>query len=105
MALHGDYDFAPPSAAERDEAATKVAQLNMLRETYAKQTRAFAEGVKAIDPNFIDRFEFATRTKSASHAEVIAGFCECVSDDVSDLIDEAEVATLTRIAEIGEYDD
>lgn len=105
MALHGDYDFAPPSAAERDEAATKVAQLNLLRDEYAKQTRAFAEAVKAIDPNFIDRFEFATRTKSASHAEIIEGFCQCVGDDVSDLIDEVEVANLVRISERGEYDD
>jgi len=105
MALHGDYDFAPPSAAERDEAATKVAQLNLLREAYAKQTRDFAEAVKAIDPNFIDRFEFATRTKSASHAEIIQGFCDSVGDDVSDLIDKSEIETLNRISEHGRYDD
>lgn len=98
------YDHAPANSWERDEAAEKIAKLAALRERFLLEARAFAEGVKLIDPNFIDRFEIATRTKSASHAEIIQGFCECVSDNVADLIDEGEVESLRRISEGGSDD-
>lgn len=108
MTLHDDrfiYDDMPASAFERETSADKIAKLEVLRERFLLEARAFAEGVKLIDPNFIDRFEIATRTKSASHAEIIQGFCECVSDNVADLIDEGEVESLRRISESGRDND
>ena len=98
------YEDMPASAFERETSADKIAKLEALRERFLLEARAFAEGVKLIDPNLIDRFEFATRTKSASHAEIIQGFCECVSDNVADLIDEGEVESLRRISESGSDD-
>ena len=59
MTLHDDrfiYDDMPASAFERETSADKIAKLEVLRERFLLEARAFAEGVKLIDPNLIDRF-------------------------------------------------
>lgn len=107
MSLHTERsqsDHAPANSWERDEAAEKIAKLAVLRERFLLEARAFAEGVMLIDPNFIDLWERSTRRHTASIPEQIEGFCECVSDNVADLINEGEVESLRRISESGRDD-
>jgi hypothetical protein len=100
MSLHEDrfqYEGGLVSSVEREAAGEKLAKLGALRERFLLEAAAFAHGVKAIDPDFICRWERATRDKTASFEEVIVGFVDCVSDNVSELIDNDHVESLTRI--------
>ena len=102
-----DYESGALSSYERASMGEKVAKLEALKERFLLEARAFAEGVKLIDAEFIDRREACTgwKGKTASIAEQIQVFCERVSDDVGDLIDGDEVERYRAIAALGRGDD
>lgn len=100
MSLHEDrfqYEGGLVSSVEREAAGEKLEKLGALRERFLLEAAAFAHGVKAIDPQLINRWEFATRADTASFEEVIAGFVDGVSDNVNNLISGSRVESLTRI--------
>lgn len=85
----------------RLEAGAQVAKLEALQEQFRRAAWGFADAVKKLNPDFLDRWEIATRRKSMTHAEAIAGFVERIDDQISDLIDWAEVEAQKAIADTG----
>ncbi len=85
----------------RDHAAAMVNLVAEVRERVMLEARVGAEQIRLAHPELIERFEIATRTKSASLEEQIAGYVERISDDFGDLIDSDELARLEAIVETG----
>jgi len=85
----------------RLDAGAQVAKLDALREKFRREAWGFADAIKKLNPDFLDRWEVSTRRKSMTHAEAIAGFVERIDDQIADLIDFAEVEAQRAIAETG----
>lgn len=95
---HEDSAICP---TRRREEAEKLAKLGALRERFLLEASVFANGVAALDPQLIDRWELATRSQTLSIAEAVTGFVERVTDCVSDLIDSDHVRQSENISEHG----
>lgn len=85
----------------REEERKKLEKLGALRERFLLEAACFANGVAALDPSLIDRWELATRSQTQSIAEAVTGFVERVTDCVSDLIDSDQVRQIQNISESG----